>query len=89
MTGYAETGRRTAQRRMAGKAIRSQRTVLGNQGAGTDHQVREHKHECGNRHQICSDDRQNPAALHFQPQKRNMLTMCARARTANASVIGK
>ncbi len=75
MTGDATTGRCTEQWCVAGKTVSRQRAVPWYQRARTHHQMRKHKNQCREPHQICRDNRENPAALHFQPQNRKMLMM--------------
>lgn len=74
---------------MAGKAVARQIGVLRHQGPGCDHQVRIDETQCQQHQQVRGDHQQDPAALHFHPQNRNTATMCARASTPKARVMGK
>ena len=76
------------QRYVAGEAIGDESGMSGRERARTDHEVGVGEDERPQPEQIGRNQRQGPAALHFQLQNNATAMIWARARTENARVIG-
>lgn len=88
MAGYATLGGGALKRGMAGKAIALQFGMGRDQVSGTDHLMgpgEAEGHDPSKRQHQPNPDR----TVHFQPQNRNVETICAVAKAANAIAIGR
>ena len=65
----------TAQRCMAGEAVRFKVGVRWNQRSRRHHEVRIQKRQRGYSNKIDRDKQENPPPLHLHPQNRKILTM--------------